>query len=50
MLKLHRKEFARLIGTSAALKPYAELEETETRRFLFRLLEEPEKLTKHIRT
>ncbi|THH05850.1 hypothetical protein EW145_g4503 [Phellinidium pouzarii] len=48
--KIHRKEFHKYIGTAAAMKRFIELEEIETLRFLFRLLDEPAKLVEHIRT
>ncbi|KAI5118229.1 hypothetical protein M0805_000725 [Coniferiporia weirii] len=50
LLKTHRKEMHRCIGTPAAMERFIELEEIETRRFLLRLLEEPSELIKHIRT
>lgn len=40
---------ARVIGP-AAIGHYIQLEEVETRRFLLRLLEEPDRLIDHIRT
>ena len=50
LFRLHRKEMARLIGSSSAMKSYTLLEEVETHRFLLRLLDEPQKLIQHIRT
>ncbi|KAH8111221.1 cytochrome P450 oxidoreductase OrdA-like protein, partial [Phellopilus nigrolimitatus] len=48
--RTHRKEMHAYIGTRAAMTRFIGLEELETRRFLLRLLEQPEKLVKHIRT
>ncbi|KAK7994542.1 hypothetical protein PG991_016130, partial [Apiospora marii] len=45
-----RKFLHGAVGTRAALGNYAELQETEVRRFLLRVLEKPEALREHIRT
>lgn len=45
-----RKFLHGAVGTKAALGNYAELQETEVRRFLLRVLEQPEALRDHIRT
>ena len=50
VLRSHRKEMAKSLGTPASLKKYVGLEELETRRLLYRLLEAPDKLTDCIRT
>ncbi|KAI5118227.1 hypothetical protein M0805_000723 [Coniferiporia weirii] len=49
ILKTHRKEMHKCIGTPAAMERFVGLEEIETHRFLLRLLEEPSNLIKHIR-
>ena len=49
-LKYHRKLIQSYINTKLALNRIEELEEIEARRFLFRLLDEPEKFFQHIRT
>ncbi|KAH8105626.1 cytochrome protein [Phellopilus nigrolimitatus] len=48
--RAHRKEMHACIGTRAVMARFVELEEIETRRFLFRLFEQPKDFTKHIRT
>lgn len=45
-----RKFLHGAVGTKAALGNYAELQETEVRRFLLRVLEKPGALRDHIRT
>lgn len=51
-LRACRKGIRQIIGTSNALSRLESLQEVETRRFLLRILEEPEseKLRTHIRT
>jgi hypothetical protein len=44
-----RKMFHRAIGTSNAMKQYLHIEEQETRRFIRRVLENPDALGGHIR-
>lgn len=45
-----RKFLHGAVGTKASLVNYAEMQETEVRRFLLRVLERPEALRDHIRT
>ncbi|KAI5118225.1 hypothetical protein M0805_000721 [Coniferiporia weirii] len=47
--KLHRREMHACIGTRSALARIKDLQEVETRRFLFRLLDEPTKFAEHVR-
>ncbi|KAG1855195.1 cytochrome P450 [Suillus subalutaceus] len=44
-----RKNLHRVIGSRAAVDVYSEIEEVETRRFLKRVLANPEKLQEHVR-
>ncbi|KAI1425062.1 cytochrome protein [Xylaria sp. FL1777] len=48
--RLRRKLLHVLMGTKMTVEPYLPLEEVEVRRFLFRILQEPESFLKHIRT
>ncbi|KAK7961647.1 cytochrome P450 [Apiospora aurea] len=45
-----RKFLHGAVGTKASLNNYAELQETEVRRFLLRVLQKPEALRSHIQT
>lgn len=47
--KLHRKLFHNYIGTRSAMKKFEQLEEIETRRFLLRVLNDPNGFIGHIR-
>ena len=49
-LKLHRKLLYNYVGTRNAMKKHEEVMEVETRRFLLRLLDSPEKFRDHSRT
>ncbi|KAK8064424.1 cytochrome P450 [Apiospora phragmitis] len=49
-MRATRKFLHGAVGTKASLISYAELQETEVRRFLLRVLERPEALRDHIRT
>ncbi|KAG1855197.1 cytochrome P450 [Suillus subalutaceus] len=44
-----RKNLRRVIGSRTAVDVYSEIEEVETRRFLKRVLANPEKLQEHVR-
>ncbi|KAI3326720.1 cytochrome P450 oxidoreductase OrdA-like protein [Xylariaceae sp. AK1471] len=48
--RAHRKHVHSMIGTQLNAMPFLPLQETEVHRFLFRVLQEPEKLLAHIRT
>ncbi|GAP89566.1 putative cytochrome P450 oxidoreductase [Rosellinia necatrix] len=48
--RLHRKLAHVMIGTQKTVEPYLNLQEKEAHRFLFRVLQQPEKLLDHIRT
>ena len=48
--RAYRKNIHNTIGTKNAVSRYYPHQETEVRRFLYRVLEEPEKLLHHIRT
>lgn len=48
--RAHRKSFRQAIGTRSAVTGFQSLQTAEARRFLFRVLEDPEKLQDHIRT
>ena len=50
VMRAVRKFLHGAVGTKASLAQYAELQETEVRRFLLRVLERPEGLRDHIRT
>ncbi|KAI3319765.1 cytochrome P450 oxidoreductase OrdA-like protein [Xylariaceae sp. AK1471] len=45
-----RKHVHLMIGTRSSIEPYILLQEVEVHRFLFRILQEPDKLLSHIRT
>lgn len=45
----YRKNFARVIGSRAAMETYHPVEEMETHRFLQRVLAKPAELSKHVR-
>jgi hypothetical protein len=45
----HRRYFHRLIGSNSTMKQFQPMQELETRRFLHRLLNEPDDLYSHIR-
>ncbi|KAI1745050.1 cytochrome protein [Xylaria scruposa] len=48
--RLHRKVSHMLVGTHLTVMPYLPIQETEVRRFLFRVLKEPNQFLNHIRT
>jgi hypothetical protein len=48
-LREYRKNFARVIGSRAAMNTYHPIEEMETRRFLQRVLAKPTELSQHVR-
>jgi len=48
-LREYRKNFARVIGSRAAMHTYHPIEEMETRRFLQRVLAKPAELSQHVR-
>lgn len=48
--KQHRKWFQSYIGTRSAIQRFEGHEETETRRFLLRVLDDPEHFMDHLRT
>ena len=45
----YRKNFARVIGSRAAMESYHPIEESETHRFLQRVLAKPAELSQHVR-
>ncbi|KAF8558813.1 cytochrome P450 [Imleria badia] len=45
----YRKNFARMIGSRAAMESYHPIEESETHRFLQRVLAKPAELSQHVR-
>lgn len=45
----YRRLFHKLIGSVAAMKQFYPIEEAETRRFLRRVLDDPDNLSTHIR-
>ena len=45
----YRKNFARVIGSRAAMETYRPIEEVETHRFLQRVLAKPTELAQHVR-
>ncbi|TDZ14126.1 Multifunctional cytochrome P450 monooxygenase [Colletotrichum orbiculare MAFF 240422] len=47
-LRLHRKAFARILGTKATAARYDTLQEAEVGHFLLHVLDNPQKLTEHI--
>lgn len=49
-LRLHRKCVHNFIGTRNSTSQYESIEEVESRRFLLRVLDDPENLLDHIRT
>lgn len=49
-LKFHRKHMNNYIGTRAAMRQHESLEELEARRFMLRLLNDPENFLQHIRS
>ncbi|KAH8113547.1 cytochrome P450 [Phellopilus nigrolimitatus] len=48
--RAYRKNIHAVIGSKSAVSRFYPLQDTEVRRFLLRVLEEPEKLEHHIRT
>ncbi|KAH9908656.1 cytochrome P450 [Xylariomycetidae sp. FL2044] len=48
--RTYRKSFHTALGTTAVLSRFQRLQEAESHRFLFRLLEKPQDLREHIRT
>ena len=50
MLKLHRREISKFIGSLKSTPHILEVEEKEVGRFLVSLLEKQEQLSHHIRT
>lgn len=48
-LREYRKNFARVIGSRAAMSTYHAIEEMETHRFLQRVLAKPSELSQHVR-
>ncbi|KAK2033146.1 flavonoid 3-hydroxylase [Colletotrichum zoysiae] len=47
-LRIHRKHFARMIGTQATASQFDELQEAEVAHFLLHMLDDPENLEAHI--
>lgn len=50
LLRIHRREITRSIGSPESERHIVELEEKEACRFLSNLLETPESLFQHLRT
>ncbi|CAJ0547332.1 Ff.00g040860.m01.CDS01 [Fusarium sp. VM40] len=48
--KQHRKLVHQQLGTKAAASRFRDVQDVESRRLLFRILENPDKLTSHIKT
>lgn len=48
--KQHRKLVHQQVGTKAAASRFRDVQDVESRRFLLRILETPEKLSSHIKT
>ncbi|KAI1636259.1 cytochrome P450 [Biscogniauxia mediterranea] len=48
-LRVHRKQMHSVLGTKAALSRFYPLQEVETHRFLFHVLQKPQDLISHIR-
>lgn len=49
-LRQQRKYFHRLMGTKASAAAFNPIQEEETRRFLYRVLRNPDRLVDHIRS
>ncbi|GKT71139.1 cytochrome P450 oxidoreductase [Colletotrichum tofieldiae] len=47
-LRIHRKNFARIIGTKATASQFNKLQEAEVAHFLLHVLDDPENFEKHI--
>ncbi|THG94402.1 hypothetical protein EW145_g8146, partial [Phellinidium pouzarii] len=48
--RVYRKNISQVMGTKAAVSRFYPHQDVEVRRFIFRILEDPEKLQQHIRT